>query len=112
LYSFPAHWAPNALLFYAGEAFPERYRGGAFIAFHGSWNRPVQQGYNIVFLPLDAAGNPRGNFEVFADGFAGAKQLKDPKSARHRPSGLAMGPDGSLYISDDQRGRIWKVTRR
>jgi glucose/arabinose dehydrogenase len=112
LYSFPAHWAPNALLFYAGEAFPERYRGGAFIAFHGSWNRPVQQGYNVVFLPLDAGGNPRGNFEVFADGFAGVKQLKDPKSARHRPSGVAMGPDGSLYISDDQRGRIWKVTRR
>jgi glucose/arabinose dehydrogenase len=112
LFSFPAHWAPNGLLFYTGNAFPERYRGGAFIAFHGSWNRPVQQGYNVVFVPLDAAGNPRGNFEVFADGFAGTKQLRDPTRAAHRPSGLALGPDGALYISDDQRGRIWKVVRR
>jgi glucose/arabinose dehydrogenase len=112
LAAFPAHWAPNALLFYTGSAFPERYRGGAFIAFHGSWNRPVQQGYNVVFQPLDAAGNPRGNYEVFADGFAGGKPLKDPTKAAHRPSGLAMGPDGALYISDDQHGRIWKVTRR
>lgn len=108
--SFPAHWAPNALLFYTGAAFPDRYVNGAFIAFHGSWNRPVQQGYNVVFVPMDSNGSPSGNTEIFADGFAGA--VKTPEGAAHRPSGLAMGPDGALYISDDQRGRIWRVTRR
>jgi len=109
LASFPAHWAPNALLFYTGVAFPERYRNGAFIAFHGSWNRPRQEGYNVVFVPMDLNGNPSGNAEIFADGFAGA--VKTPQGAAHRPSGLAMGPDGALYISDDQRGRVWRVVR-
>ena len=108
--SFPAHWAPDALLFYTGAAFPDRYVNGAFIAFHGSWNRPVQQGYNVIFVPMDGNGSPSGNTEIFADGFAGA--VKTPEGAAHRPSGLAMGPDGALYISDDQRGRIWRVTRR
>jgi glucose/arabinose dehydrogenase len=108
--SFPAHWAPNALLFYTGVAFPERYRGGAFIAFHGSWNRPRQQGYNVVFVPMDLSGNATGNAEIFADGFAGA--TKTPEGVAHRPSGLAMGPDGALYISDDQRGRVWRVVRK
>jgi glucose/arabinose dehydrogenase/mono/diheme cytochrome c family protein len=106
---FPAHWAPNDLLIYAGDSFPTAYRGGAFIAFHGSWNRAPfpQGGYNVVFQPL-AGGKPSGNYVVFADGFAGPK--KDPGEATHRPSGVAAGPDGSLYISDDQGGRIWRVT--
>jgi glucose/arabinose dehydrogenase len=108
---FPAHWAPNALAFYTGTAFPEPYRGGAFIAFHGSWNRtPEQQGYNVVFVPMDPSGTPAKNFEVFADGFAGP--AKDPEKALHRPTGLAVGPDGALYISDDQGGRVWRVVRR
>ncbi len=106
---FPAHWAPNDLLIYSGRQFPHSYRGGAFIAFHGSWNRAPfpQGGYNVVFQPL-ADGKPSGPFVVFADGFAGA--VKEPGRAPHRPSGLAMGPDGALYISDDVRGRIWRVT--
>jgi glucose/arabinose dehydrogenase/mono/diheme cytochrome c family protein len=106
---YPAHWAPNDLLIYGGESFPTAYRGGAFIAFHGSWNRAPfpQGGYNVVFQPL-AGGKPSGNYVVFADGFAGAK--KDPGGATYRPSGVAAGPDGSLYISDDQKGRIWRVT--
>jgi glucose/arabinose dehydrogenase/mono/diheme cytochrome c family protein len=105
---FPAHWAPNDLLFYSGQQFPTRYRGGAFIAFHGSWNRaPLPQGgYNVVFVPL-AGDKPTGKYEVFADGFAGA--VKSPGQAAHRPSGLAAGPDGAIYIADDQRGRIWRV---
>jgi glucose/arabinose dehydrogenase/mono/diheme cytochrome c family protein len=107
--AFPAHWAPNDLAIYQGNAFPNAYQGGAFIAFHGSWNRAPspQGGYNIVFQPLKD-GKASGKYVVFADGFAGAH--KDPGQAAHRPSGLAAGPDGALYISDDIHGRIWRVT--
>jgi glucose/arabinose dehydrogenase len=107
--SFPGHWAPNDLLIYSGNAFPVAYQGGAFVAFHGSWNRSPdpQGGYNVVFQPLKD-GKTSGPFVVFADGFAGA--VKQPGQAAHRPSGLAMGPDGALYISDDWHGRIWRVT--
>jgi glucose/arabinose dehydrogenase len=107
--SFPAHWAPNDLLLYAGNQFPFAYKGGAFIAFHGSLHRaPLpQDGYNVVFQPL-ADGKPSGKYVIFADGFAGA--VKDSRQAAHRPSGVAAGPDGALYISDDQQGRIWRVT--
>jgi glucose/arabinose dehydrogenase/mono/diheme cytochrome c family protein len=106
---FPAHWAPNDLLIVTSDKFPAAYRGGAFIAFHGSWNRaPAPQGgYNVVFQPM-TDGKASQHFVVFADGFAGAD--KEPGRAAHRPSGLAMGPDGALFISDDQRGRIWRVT--
>ena len=109
--TFPAHWAPNDLLIYHAHQFPAAYQGGAFIAFHGSWNRAPfpQGGYNVVFQPLQD-GKASGPFVVFADGFAGA--IEEPGQARHRPSGLAVGPDGALYISDDQRGRIWRVTYR
>jgi glucose/arabinose dehydrogenase/cytochrome c5 len=108
---FPAHWAPNDLLFYEGRQFPVAYRGGAFIAFHGSWNRAPfpQGGYNVVFQPF-ADGRPAGKYVVFADGFAGA--VKEPGRAAHRPSGLAAGPDGALYIAEDARGRIWRVVYR
>lgn len=107
--AFPAHWAPNDLLIYQGSQFPSAYKDGAFIAFHGSWNRAPgpQGGYNVVFQPL-AGGKASGPFVVFADGFAGA--IKQPGRAAHRPTGLAVGPDGSLYIADDQGGRIWRVT--
>ena len=107
--AFPAHWAPNDLKIYKGRQFPRAYRGGAFIAFHGSWNRAPgpQGGYNIVFQAL-AGGKPSGDYIVFADGFAG--DFKDPGKAAHRPSGLAVGPDGALYVSDDVTGRIWRIT--
>jgi glucose/arabinose dehydrogenase len=107
---FPAHWAPNGLVFYTGSQFPARYKGGVFIAFHGSWNRAPgpQQGYNVAFVPF-AGGKPvdPAKFEIFADGFAGAK--KDPTAAAHRPSGVTQGPDGALYITDDKAGRVWRV---
>jgi glucose/arabinose dehydrogenase/cytochrome c5 len=107
--AFPGHWAPNALAIYLGTQFPPPYRGGAFIAFHGSWNRaPLPQGgYNVVFQPM-ADGKPTGPYVVFADGFAGA--YKEPGRAAFRPSGLAVGPDGALYVSDDVHGRIWRIT--
>lgn len=106
--AFPGHWAPESLLFYTGTQFPAPYRGGAFIAFHGSWNRaPLpQQGYDVVFVPM-TDGLPADSFSIFANGFAG--QNMQPNTALHRPSGLAQGPDGSLYIADDAGGRIWKV---
>jgi glucose/arabinose dehydrogenase/cytochrome c5 len=107
--AFPAHWAPNDLKIYKGSQFPKGYQGGAFIAFHGSWNRAPgpQGGYNVVFQPL-SDGKASGDYIVFADGFAGT--FKDPGRAAHRPSGLAVGPDGALYITDDKAGRIWRVT--
>ena len=106
--AFPAHWAPNAALFYDQKQFPAHYRKGVFIAFHGSWNRApfAQGGYNVVFQPL-SGDHASGPCEVFADGFAGT--VETPEKAAHRPSGLAVGPDGSLYISDDVTGRIYKV---
>ena len=108
--TYPAHWAPNALVFFdVPKTMPDSYRGGVFIAFHGSWNRAPepQDGYNVVFQPM-ANGKASGPYQVFADGFAGAR--KEPGLAAHRPSGLAVGPDGALYISDDQRGWVWRVT--
>ncbi|HEV2130370.1 MAG TPA: PQQ-dependent sugar dehydrogenase, partial [Longimicrobiaceae bacterium] len=110
LTAFPAHWAPQDLLFYTGEQFPERYRGGAFIAWHGSWNRAPepQQGYKVTFQPM-GSGGPAGEYEVFADGFAGNRPLQSPGEAEHRPMGLAQLPDGTLYIVDSQQGRIWRV---
>lgn len=109
LVAFPGHWAPNDLIFYAGQQFPQRYRGGAFIAFHGSWNRsPLpQEGYRVAFVPF-AGGEPGSEWETFADGFAGG-EISSPGEADHRPMGLAEGPDGSLYITDSADGRIWRV---
>jgi glucose/arabinose dehydrogenase len=97
-------------MFYEGSQFPAQYRGGAFIAFHGSWNRaPLPMaGYNVTFQPF-AHGKPSGDFQVFADGFAGKTPLMRPNDAAYRPDGLAEAPDGSLYIGDSQKGRIWRV---
>lgn len=111
--AFPGHWAPEALAFYTGGAFPAKYRGGAFIAFHGSWNRAPepQAGYQVEFVPMKN-GLPDGEYETFAGGFAGKQKLMSPGDARYRPNGVAEGPQGALYISDSQQGRIWRVTYR
>ncbi|MCJ7467728.1 MAG: PQQ-dependent sugar dehydrogenase [Maribacter sp.] len=108
--AFPAHMAPNALLFYTGDMFPERYKNGAFIAFHGSWNRAPepQMGYMVAFVPF-LNGKPSGDWEVFADGFSGLQEVLSPNDAAHRPTGLAQGPDGSLYVSDDSGGTLFRI---
>ncbi len=107
---FPAHWAPNDLLFYEGDQFPEHYKHGAFIAFHGSTNRSPypQAGYFVCFVPF-VNGAPSGEWEVFADGFAGVDTIVNTDDAQYRPMGLAEGPDGSLYVSDSKKGKIWRI---
>jgi glucose/arabinose dehydrogenase/cytochrome c553 len=110
LIGFPGHWAPNDLLFYTGNQFPERYKHGAFIAFHGSTIRAPypQAGYFVAFVPFKN-GVPSGDWEVFADGFAGVDTIVNTSDARARPMGLAMGPDGSLYITESVKGKIWRI---
>jgi glucose/arabinose dehydrogenase len=110
LANFGAHWAPNGLHFYTGKQFPQRYRGGAFIAFHGGFDRaPLpNEGYNVVFLPMGPNGSPSGAAEIFADGFAGSDGPL-PATALHRPVGVTEGQDGSLYVSDDRGGRIYRI---
>jgi glucose/arabinose dehydrogenase len=103
LIGFPGHWAPMAIVFYDGSQFAARYRGGAFVAFHGSWNRaPLpQQGYRVVFVPFGASGQPAGEYETFATSAKGDTRL--------RAAGVAVGPEGSLYIGDEASGTIWGV---
>ena len=112
LIGFPAHWGPNDLLFYSGDSLPAKYQQGAFIAFHGSWNRAPepQAGYRVVFVPMTDNGKPAGTWWTFADGFTGTDQLMDPGNAAHRPTGLAQGRDGALYVSDSIGGRVWRIT--
>ncbi len=110
---FPAHWAPVDVMFYTGNQFPAKYKNGAFIAFHGSWNRAPMpmDGYNVTFQPF-ANGKPSGAFEIFANGFAGTQQLMNPNQAAARADGVAQAPDGSLFIADSQKGKIWRVVYR
>jgi len=108
--TFPAHWAPVDLMFYTGTMLPKKYQGGAFVAFHGSWNRSPanQDGYNVTFQAF-SSGKPSGKFEVFADNFAGPTAPKNPNQATYRADGVAQGPDGSLYLAESQKGRVWRV---
>jgi glucose/arabinose dehydrogenase len=102
--AFPGHWAPMQLAFNSSDQFGAHYRGGAFLAFHGSWNRaPLPQaGFRVVFIPF-VGDEPTGEYETFAVSSASETGL--------RPSGVAMGPDGALYIASDQSGQVFRVTR-
>lgn len=102
------------LVFYNGRQFPAKYRGGAFIAMHGGGSDGTvlpggHGGYNITFVPF--AGNGRaGKPVVFADNFAGPSAGdRNVKSAKYRPVGVAVGPDGSLYVVESQKGRLWRI---
>jgi glucose/arabinose dehydrogenase len=108
LVAFPAHWSPMSMLFYSGKMFPAQYQGGAFIAFHGSSQRTpmAEEGYQVIFQQFK--DGLAADYTVFATGFAGASATV--QGAGHRPVGLAQGPDGALYLSDDKGGRIWKIT--
>jgi len=103
--AFPGHWGPMALAFSNADALGPEYKGGLFVAFHGSWNRaPLpQEGYRVVFVPF-VNGRPTGQYSTFATDKGGPTAL--------RASGVAVAPDGSLYISADQNGKIWRVTKR
>jgi glucose/arabinose dehydrogenase len=108
--TFPAHNAPVGLMFYTGTQFPAEYRNGAFITFHGSWNRApfAMDGFNVRFVPFKGE-QPSGDSKIFASGFAGPNPVMAPNNAAFRPVGLAQAPDGSIYVSDDAHGRIWRI---
>jgi glucose/arabinose dehydrogenase len=105
---FPAHLAPNDLLFYTGNMFPEKYKNGAFIVFHGQ-SQSLKKGYFVAFVPFKN-GKPSGAWEVFADNFMGVDRSNPKGSYQHRPMGIAQGADGALYIADDLKGTIFKIT--
>ncbi len=103
-YAVGAHTASLGLVFYTGNAFPQRYRGGAFVGQHGSWNRTAFVGYKVVFVPF-ADGRPSGDVEDFLTGFLNAKG-----EAQGRPVGVAVDRDGAVLVADDVGGIIWRVT--
>jgi glucose/arabinose dehydrogenase len=105
--AFPAHLGPNDLLFYTGKMFPAKYRNGAFIAFHGQ-SQEIHKGYLVAFVPF-VNNKPSGKWEIFADNFAGIDLVKPTGPVQHRPCGLAQGPDGALYVSDDLGGTVYRI---
>lgn len=105
----PAHGAALGITFYTGNQFPQRYRNGAFVALHGSWNRSVAAGYKVVFFPM-TNGKP-GPIEDFLGGFLSSTGANDtPIETWGRPVGVTVARDGSLLVSDDASNRIWKIS--
>lgn len=104
---FQTHSAPLNIAFYDGEAFGEEYVGDAFVALHGSWNREIRTGYKVVRLPFDDNNEPTGEYQDFMTGF-----LTPGGEVWGRPVGVAVSPDGALFVSEDGNGTIWKVSRQ
>jgi len=103
-YALGPHTASLGLAFYDGTLFPERYRNGAFIGQHGSWNRRPPSGYKVIFVPF-ANGRPSGQPEDILTGF-----LSEDGEAQGRPAGVAIGKAGALLVADDVGNTIWRVT--
>lgn len=102
---FQAHSAALQIVFYEGKDFPAEYNGNAFVTLHGSWDRSVRTGYKVVRLPFDKNGKPTGEYEDFMVGF-----VVSDKQVWGRPTGLAVAKDGSLFVSDDGSGSIWRIS--
>ena len=103
-YALSSHVAPLGLVFYTGDSLPQQYRGGAFVGEHGSWNRPIFNGYRVVFVPF-SGGRPKGKAEDVVTDF-----LDTDGKARGRPVGLAIDKTGALLIADDVGNTVWRVT--
>ena len=101
-----AHSAPLGIAFYEGKSFPAEYKGDAFVTLHGSWNRAKRTGYKVVRL-LFKDGEPTGIYEDFATGF-----VASDAGVWGRPVGVAVAPDGALFVSDDGSGSIWRIAYR
>ncbi|MSO23585.1 MAG: sorbosone dehydrogenase family protein, partial [Acidobacteria bacterium] len=101
-----AHVAVLDALFYTGKQFPKEYRGGAFLAFHGSWNRSLRVGYSVAFIPF-SGGKPKSGPKEFLTGFMLAPEKREVWG---RPVGLLQLPDGSLLVSDDGGNKIWRIS--
>jgi glucose/arabinose dehydrogenase len=102
-----AHSAPLQIVFYQGENFPAAYKGSAFVTLHGSWNRAQRTGYKVVRLLFDSAGKPTGEYEDFMTGFV----ISD-KQVWGRPVGVTVAQDGSLFVTEDGAGTIWRVSHQ
>ena len=103
-YALGAHTASLGLAFYDGTLLPERYRGGAFIGQHGSWNRSALVGYKVVFVPFEN-GRPNGPPQDFLTGFLNANN-----QAQGRPVGVIVDQTGALLVADDVGNIVWRVT--
>src|SRR5205807_183890 len=100
-----AHSAPLQMVFYQRDIFPAEYKGSAFVAMHGSWNRQQRTGYKVVRLLLDGSGKPTGEYEDFMTGF-----VTSDTQVWGRPVGIAVANDGSLFVTEDGSGTIWRVS--
>ena len=100
-----AHSAPLQIIFYEGDSFPTEYKGSAFVTLHGSWNRDHRTGYKVVRLLFDGTGKPTGEYEDFMTGF-----VVSDEQVWGRPVGVAVARDGSLFVTEDGNGTIWRVS--